>query len=215
MDHETAIRMSAAERYWTNDLSSGERDQFEEHFFSCPECAEEVRWERIFAANAKAIFRDEARRPKAKRWWVLNIQPLFARPAFGVSALANVALAAGIAFMVGEIRTISSPHLGVAIAVPTVVRSEQKPVAVPPGTQVVSLSFALPRQFPQYAYSIIPEGGSPEYEQTVAAPAQNTEELLLSIPRRALPAGLSRVVLRGVEGGREVTIGESRIEIQR
>jgi anti-sigma factor RsiW len=59
MDHEAAIGMQAAERYVAGQLAAPDRDAFEEHFFSCPECAEEVRWEQIFAANARRAVRDE------------------------------------------------------------------------------------------------------------------------------------------------------------
>src|SRR5579885_2620207 len=63
MDHETAIRLQAAERYVARALSESERDEFEEHFFECAECAEEVRWEQIFVANAREVFREQTQRP--------------------------------------------------------------------------------------------------------------------------------------------------------
>jgi hypothetical protein len=54
MDHTTAITLHAAERYWHGSLSELEREQFEEHFFGCAECAEEVRWEKLFIEQARA-----------------------------------------------------------------------------------------------------------------------------------------------------------------
>ena len=54
MDHTTAIALQAAERYWHGSLSEKEREQFEEHFFGCAECAEEVRWEKLFIEQACA-----------------------------------------------------------------------------------------------------------------------------------------------------------------
>jgi len=57
MAHDEAIRSQAAERYVAGELAPAERDAFEEHFFDCPECAEEVRWELVFAANARALLR--------------------------------------------------------------------------------------------------------------------------------------------------------------
>ena len=67
MDHEIAIEIRAAERYCCGELTPEERDQFEEHFFLCRECAEEVRWEQIFAANAKAVLREQAAQPSGAR----------------------------------------------------------------------------------------------------------------------------------------------------
>jgi len=41
--HKEAIKEKAAERYVLGELRSSEREQFEEHFFSCPDCARDVR----------------------------------------------------------------------------------------------------------------------------------------------------------------------------
>ncbi|NOT87473.1 MAG: hypothetical protein HOP03_04750 [Lysobacter sp.] len=43
MDHATAMRKAIAESYALDELSEEERSEFEEHFFTCPECAEDVR----------------------------------------------------------------------------------------------------------------------------------------------------------------------------
>ena len=45
--------MHASERYLLDEMSQDERDQFEEHYFSCVECADEVRAVFAFADNAK------------------------------------------------------------------------------------------------------------------------------------------------------------------
>jgi len=43
MDHEVAAKTQAVERYLLGEMPASERDTFEEHYFSCAECAEEVR----------------------------------------------------------------------------------------------------------------------------------------------------------------------------
>lgn len=43
MDHRQAIETLALERYLLGEMADQERDAFEEHFFSCMECAEDVR----------------------------------------------------------------------------------------------------------------------------------------------------------------------------
>ena len=53
MDHLEAVRLRAAERYVLKQLTTAEAEAFEEHFFSCPECAEEVRWIAMFEDNAR------------------------------------------------------------------------------------------------------------------------------------------------------------------
>jgi hypothetical protein len=76
MDHDTAIARQAAERYWHGGLSSSEREEYEEHFFSCAECAEEVRWERLFLEQARAeLDRTEERDGLEPQFFVLHHLP--------------------------------------------------------------------------------------------------------------------------------------------
>src|SRR3989442_12900824 len=63
MDHETAVRTGATERYLLGQLTGEDRDSFEEHYFMCPECAEDARALTVFAANARAVFRQPATGP--------------------------------------------------------------------------------------------------------------------------------------------------------
>ena len=63
MDHNLATRLQAPARYLLGELSLPEREDFEEHFFTCRECAEELRTGAMFAANARAVFRDQLNRP--------------------------------------------------------------------------------------------------------------------------------------------------------
>jgi anti-sigma factor RsiW len=43
MDHVEAVKTLAIERYLLEEMTPEEHDAFEEHFFSCAECAEEAR----------------------------------------------------------------------------------------------------------------------------------------------------------------------------
>ena len=43
MDHQQAIATHAAERYLLNELADADRDAFEDHYFSCATCAEDVK----------------------------------------------------------------------------------------------------------------------------------------------------------------------------
>jgi Putative zinc-finger len=54
MDHHEALRREAVEKYLLDELAPLERDEFEEHFFDCPECAADLK--------ATAAFLDEAKR---------------------------------------------------------------------------------------------------------------------------------------------------------
>ncbi|MGH9632199.1 MAG: zf-HC2 domain-containing protein, partial [Bryobacteraceae bacterium] len=92
MEHQHAVESQAVERYLLGELSSGDREAFEEHFFTCTECAAEVRAGAIFADNAKSVFADEdrkrlsasERRTAGSKGWFVWFRPVFAMPLFAV-----------------------------------------------------------------------------------------------------------------------------------
>jgi len=55
MDHQTALLTYAAERYASGQMDAGLMDEFEEHFFSCPECAQAVEDCQMLLANGKVL----------------------------------------------------------------------------------------------------------------------------------------------------------------
>ncbi len=116
MDHATAITNSAAERYALNELSTEERDAFEEHFFSCEICADDMRSISIFVDNVKAILREPAEvwpvrsvvaTPEApKRSWFSWFRPPVAL-ATGLASLFAVLFG----YEVMENRRLAAPQL--------------------------------------------------------------------------------------------------------
>ena len=42
MDHNEALRLHAVEKYALGELPPSQRDEFEEHFLECQECALDV-----------------------------------------------------------------------------------------------------------------------------------------------------------------------------
>jgi anti-sigma factor RsiW len=57
MDHNHAVETQAVERYLLGELDPAERDSFEEHFFTCAECADEMRIAARFRANVREWLR--------------------------------------------------------------------------------------------------------------------------------------------------------------
>lgn len=55
MDHEEALRTNSLEGYVLNDLDPSEREEFEEHLFSCLVCAEEI----IFLEKLREALSDD------------------------------------------------------------------------------------------------------------------------------------------------------------
>src|SRR5438270_12829363 len=89
MDHEQSIKTQAAERYLSEELPPALWEEFEQHYFSCPVCAEEVRLGFQLGRNLNAVFRDLAdvsdsrwRRTSLKGW--LSWAPIAAGLAIAV-----------------------------------------------------------------------------------------------------------------------------------
>src|SRR5271167_664785 len=88
MDHKTAERTMAVEKYLLGEFSPTEKDDFEEHFFSCEECALELKLGAAFMAHAKeslktvpAVAQKRAPVKTPKRDWFKWFSPAFALPA--------------------------------------------------------------------------------------------------------------------------------------
>jgi len=57
MDHNEALRLQAAEKYVLGELPPPLRDEFEEHFFDCQECALDVTATAGFVNNVRNVSR--------------------------------------------------------------------------------------------------------------------------------------------------------------
>ena len=103
MDHEVAANSHAVERYLLGEMPLPERDAFEEHYFTCAECAEEIRSASEMMRDMKSALRDFHSKPQAssRRWFDWLRQPVLV-PTFAAVALA---------FVVGYQNTAVLPNL--------------------------------------------------------------------------------------------------------
>jgi len=90
MDHQEAVRQMAVERYLLNEMTQAARDEFEQHFFDCPDCAADLRATAAFLDQSK-IRLGETRRPLAtpprKSWFAPLFRPAFVSPVFAAMLL--------------------------------------------------------------------------------------------------------------------------------
>lgn len=90
MDHEVAVKSQACEKYLLGELSPELRDAFEEHYFSCVECATQLRMTaELVSASREILATAPIAEPKADyvrvpRGWFPWLQPIFAIPAFAL-----------------------------------------------------------------------------------------------------------------------------------
>jgi hypothetical protein len=93
MDHSDALKIQAAEKYLLNELTVEERDSFEDHYFGCEECSEEVRAGMQLRANVREVLRESAALiqfapRRERRNWFAWVQPSWAVAALVIFAAA-------------------------------------------------------------------------------------------------------------------------------
>jgi len=97
MDHNEAVRLQAAEKYLSGEFTRAQRDEYEEHYFDCPTCAEELKATVAFMESAKQVTREFSPQTnenkgfsERKAIWLAWLRPAFAVPAFAALLLVVV-----------------------------------------------------------------------------------------------------------------------------
>ena len=220
MDHETAIRIQAAERYVLEEFSAEERAEFENHFFECMECADEVRSASILAANTRQVLGEERasessawERGRGRRsgrfWW-----PLLA------SAALNVALLAGFGLErlhSGVSQGAVEPQFYQTFGVPAASRGSVASMPVRAGSQFFGARFDLEpgQHFDTFEYQILDSQGASRSERWLKAPPDEGSDLELAVPVSSLAPGDYVLVLRGRQQSNATEISRAHFSIQR
>lgn len=91
MDHTAVVRDKMTERYLLDELDPATRDQFEEHYFDCKECARDISAGAQFVEHTKLVLAENAEplripasRQPANRGWFAWLRPAFATPALAL-----------------------------------------------------------------------------------------------------------------------------------
>lgn len=223
MNHSDAIQQMAAERYLLDELTTEEREAFEEHVFDCPECALDLRAGSAFITEAKAQLPElisqssapaaQRARPVAKKpRWSFWLQPAFAVPVFavllGVIAYQNVSVIPGLKKDAIEPRILHSTaiHIGTRGSPHTPVTADR--------TEGLALSFDLPQTpaYASYPFELYDPNGKQVWTHTVTGSRTDTGDdgvVSLIIPGAGLREGSYILVISGV------TQQNTRVEIDR
>jgi hypothetical protein len=97
MDHNEAVRLHAAEKYLLGELPKEQHAAFEEHYFDCSACAEEMKTTIAFMESARQVAHEEALQaiedkrlapvPPRSGGWFAWLRPAFAVPVFAALLL--------------------------------------------------------------------------------------------------------------------------------
>lgn len=224
MDHETAVQLQAAERYVLDEFSPEERAAFEEHFFGCPGCADEVRSATILAANTKVVLQETdveekpARKAAAERRGRWNGFRLF----WPLTASAALNLALLGAFGLTRWHPADLPGGGIepqfyrSYGVPAASRSAISSFSLPAGSRFFGARFDLMpgQRFESFEYQILDSTGTPRSGRSLPSPGGENSELELAVPVASLGPGEYVLLLRGRQQGQLTEISRAHFSIQ-
>jgi hypothetical protein len=220
MDHNLASETYAAERYLLGEMPPEERDEFEEHFFSCRVCGEDVQTTSVFIANAKALYRDRDLQAspalkKAMLWrdWLRRDWSGWLRLPVTVPSFAALTLAAVVCYQ----NAVVIPGLRKPISEnsPIVFDGETRS-AVPHQSEDMPLYFEMllsgPADSSRVAVQLIGANGRMMRSEFVDSPGLN-RQLAVYFPG-TLHAGRYDFVVRTDQGGKPgPELGHGQFEI--
>lgn len=228
MQHKEADQTLAVERYLLGDMTASEVEQFEEHLFICPECAESVQTGAVFVENARAVFKEpdaqigsepirRTIRSRQTPWWKRFMGPAFA-PALAASALLCIAGYQQLVVIRGlrdQLTAVTAPQLLPSFALHAASRGAQQAIVVPHGAQFFDVYFDVAVESASgYSCAIQEASGSVKFTEHVSLPrpeAGGTINLLIA--RSRLRAGDYTMVV-SAESPRAVEIGRYPFKVE-
>ena len=196
MDHQTAVDRQIAERYLLNELGDDEREQFEEHYFACADCADDIRAGSAFVEGTRTLLRPEAPEvrqtvePMRKPWWGWLWTPV---PAYAMAA----ALAVALVIQQTDDRTATQPEAHLLTMLRPVTRGTPQSIAVAPGQSTIHLGIAVPAGA---AYICTFSRGGTALGSPIRTPVLTAEQLSLSLPVETFGTGDFQLEVRAAEG---------------
>jgi hypothetical protein len=209
MDHLDADQMHAVERYMLGDLSVSEVEEYERHFFDCPQCSEELRALTIFQENARAVFAEQDLAPvpagvtvpeSAASWW-RGFSPFWYRQwAVALGALLIGIFAGYVAFRSSERAQAIS-----MFPIYSEARGEETVVSPAAGSKfyLLYLDTSWEGVYTQYRAELRDASGT---EKTTIPATPTGDTISMLIPTHQLAAGKYVLVVMGSGAGKETEL---------
>ncbi len=217
--------------YACGALDSGTESRIQTHLIGCRSCAQTLLDLRSFhqatddadgeesvadLATAAAWRDFEARRDTAP----VNPQVRHRRPRelYAAAALlvGFVSTSLWVVQLRQELETHSEPMLARSFPIQEALRSERpgaEVVELEPENQLVHFDIELPVRVPTYEIEILDAGGVSRWRDTAPAPSGSTR-LSLLVPRRFLPEGDFRIVVRGGDAADRTVLIDKELRIR-
>ena len=205
MDHSEASQMRAVERYVLGDLSVSEVEEFERHFFDCPQCSEELRTLSVLQDNARAVFLEPVRGPLPEPARGGERRRLVAELRLVRPALAMLAVGIFAGYQAGVHRGGSAIQPVSAFPLYAASRGDETVITPPAGAPYYTLYMdrTWDRDFASYCAAIRDDSGE-KYSMRLDAPVPGRAIHVL-IPHGALAGGKYTMVISGADDSGQQT----------
>jgi len=219
MDHTEVLKRQTGERYLLGELPDSELEEFEQHYFSCPDCAVELEAGSMFIANARAVFEEEAagfapvelaaQKPGLWSQWRNLMAGLWPRPSIAATSFASFALGCVCVYQVLAVIPYlkSDTAADMAAALPSFqlagrTRGETTTVSLPRNARFFAISFDVDPQtvYRDYRSDLKDSTGAVRFSVHVPAPPVG-QPITVLVPARSLRSGKYFLVVSGVRPG--------------
>jgi hypothetical protein len=222
MDHSESIRLMAAEKYLLGELAPELREQFEEHFFDCQECALDVRAGAALVEHSKVVLSDRVAETDARSqvsvptraawlaWW---------RPAWVVPALAALLVVLGYQNLVTypQLKQMaSSPQILPWASINVSTRGTSTTQISPRMGQGFHLLVNIPPEsrYTSYTFNLSSPSGRLEWSRTIPAAASD-EARSIYVPGANQEQGVYTLAVRGnTVTSQSSDLGHYSVEVQ-
>lgn len=206
MDHSEAAKIKAVEKYILGELPPELRDQFEEHYFDCSECAADIRVLARFRSVSKLVLEEDATAevPSAEKGpqhgWFAWLRPVFAVPAIALLA-AIVIFQATVTIPALKERTKGQSFVQVyesSFRIQGTTRGETPSIVTVAPNESFGLDFDFipSRNFPRYKGTLFDSSGRTVLTLKLRAEAANKEQHVV-IPGGLVQPGSYQLVFVG------------------
>src|SRR5437762_3931381 len=202
MDHEMVAQKHMTERYLLNELDPKARDEFEEHFFNCADCASDVHTASLFIENSKVVLAEKPiERPvlvpdPPKLGWLAWLRPAFAAPAL-----------AALLVIVGYQNMVTYPQMTKALNSPEILQwgsvnigtygaSGQEITTAPGKGFLVFVRIPPQTGYSQRSVDLYNPAGKLEWSLTIPAVAAQ-DQWPVAVPGKERQPGTYTLVVRG------------------
>jgi anti-sigma factor RsiW len=221
MDHSESIRLMAAEKYLLGELTPESREQFEEHFFDCQECALDVRAGAALVEHSKVVLSEPAVSPVRVPAAVAARPGWFAwlRPAVVVPVLAALLVVVGYQNLVTypQLKQMASnPQILPWASINVSTRGASTTQISPRAGEGFHLLVNIPpdAHYNSYTFDLSSPSGRLEWSRTVPA-ASSDEARSIYVPGGNQEQGVYTLAVRGGTAvGESSDLGRYSIEVQ-